>query len=67
MNEDNVKKLGIKAVDLVENRLGFSTSCKAFVPSRTIAKVIKVAFGTGERFVKEIGKIYKVKEMLPLF
>lgn len=68
MNEDDAKELGIKTGDLIEieNPLGFSTRGKAFVSGGIRPKVIKIAFGTGGRFVKEIGPLYKVKDTTPL-
>ncbi|MCB4204887.1 molybdopterin-dependent oxidoreductase [Deferribacterales bacterium Es71-Z0220] len=68
MNEDDAKELNLKTGDLVEieNPLGFSTRGKIFASGGIRPKVIKIAFGTGGRFVKEIGPLYKVKGTTPL-
>ncbi|MCD8491126.1 MAG: molybdopterin-dependent oxidoreductase, partial [Geovibrio sp.] len=61
MNDDDAVKMGLKNGDMIRitNPLGFSTKGKVFSSGGMRPGVIKVAFGTGGRFVPEIGPLYK--------
>jgi anaerobic selenocysteine-containing dehydrogenase len=63
MNETDGKDMGFKMGDLVKmtNPLGASTKGKLFLSGGIRPKVVKISFGTGGRFSKGIGPLYKAR------
>ncbi len=67
MNNTDAKKLGIKTGDLVEleTPLNMTTRGKVFASGGIRPGIIKIAFGTGGRFSKGIGPLYKARKYTP--
>jgi anaerobic selenocysteine-containing dehydrogenase len=67
MNNGDAVKVGVKTGDLVELKtpLGYTTKGKIFASGGIRPGVVKMGFGTGNRFSKGMGPAYKSRKYTP--